>query len=120
VDVLFLGMECDGAPISWMYGPMMTTPLVRTNDQSRRLSGSDCVRGMSIVDVLEPRQVYVYAMGQEPWLTFLTSIRYTPESRPIVESDKLVEECRRRGIESERLWVKKEILLPARVAAAAV
>lgn len=24
VDALFLGMECDGAPFSWLYGPLLT------------------------------------------------------------------------------------------------
>ena len=24
IDVLFLGMECDGAPMSWLYGPLAT------------------------------------------------------------------------------------------------
>jgi hypothetical protein len=48
-------------------------------------------------------------MGQEPWLTYLTSIVYTDTSRPIIESDKLVEECRRRGITAERLYGYKEI-----------
>ena len=66
---------------------------------------------MGIVDRLRPRQVYVYAMGQEPWLTFLTSILYSAESRPIVESDSLVQECRQRGITSERLFGHKEIVL---------
>src|SRR3712207_6933794 len=61
-------------------------------------------RSIGIVERLRPRQVYVYAMGQEPWITFLTSIQYTPESRPIVESDRLVLECRQRGITSERLF----------------
>jgi hypothetical protein len=50
-------------------------------------------------------------MGQEPWLTYLTSIQYTEQSGPIVESNKLVAECRRRGIESERLFGHKEIFL---------
>ncbi len=36
----------------------------------------------------------MYAMGQEPWLTFLTSIQYTEQSRPIVDSNKLVVDCR--------------------------
>ncbi|HEX7175428.1 MAG TPA: MBL fold metallo-hydrolase [Pyrinomonadaceae bacterium] len=111
VDVLFLGMECDGGPLSWLYGPLMSRPLARKFDQTRRLNGSDCERGMSIVDRLRPRQVYVYAMGQEPWLTFLTSIHYTEESRPIIESGRLVAECRGRGIEAERLYGRKEILL---------
>ena len=54
------------------------------------------------------------ASGAEPWLAHLTSIHYTPQSKPIVESDKLTAECRRRGLESERLFGKKEILLPPR------
>ncbi len=27
IDVLFLGMECDGAPLSWFYGPLMPEKL---------------------------------------------------------------------------------------------
>jgi L-ascorbate metabolism protein UlaG (beta-lactamase superfamily) len=113
VDVVFLGMECDGGPLSWLYGPLLTKPLARKQDQSRRLSGSNHERGLGIIDCLCPSQVYVYAMGQEPWLTYLTSIVYTEASRPIVESDRLVAECRSRGIESERLFGRKEIELEA-------
>jgi L-ascorbate metabolism protein UlaG (beta-lactamase superfamily) len=111
VNVMFLGMECDGAPLSWMYGALCTKPLDRKVDQTRRLNGSDSERGMGIVDLFNCQHVYVYAMGQEPWLSFLTSIKYTDESRPIVESNKLVETCRSRGIVSERLYGTKEIYL---------
>ncbi len=108
-DYMFLGMECQGAPLSWLYGPLLTKPLERKMDQSRRFDGSDCLKGMEMVDSLKSKSVYVYAMGQEPWLTFISSLRYTSESKPIVESNKLVEECRRRGLESERLFGKKVI-----------
>ena len=111
LDALFLGMECDGAPMSWLYGPLMTKPLLRKMDQSRRLDGSDHAKVLGIVERLKPSEVYVYAMGQEPWLTFLTSIKYTPESRPIVESEKVVAECLSRGMVSERLFGHKELLL---------
>lgn len=111
LDVIFLGMECDGGPLSWLYGPLFTKALARKQDQSRRLDGSDFDKAIDIVNRLSPRQLYVYAMGQEPWLTYLTSIQYTEESRPIIESNKLVEECRKRGIESERLFGHKEIHL---------
>jgi L-ascorbate metabolism protein UlaG (beta-lactamase superfamily) len=111
IDVLFIGMECDGAPLSWLYGPLFTKPMSRKNDQSRRFDGSTCEKGLSIVDLLKPKQVYVYAMGQEPWCSFLTSIRYTEESRPIVESNKLVASCLNRGLISERLFGWKEIVL---------
>jgi len=109
-DIVFLGMECDGAPMSWLYGPLLTKPLIRKNDQSRRLDGSNYEKAITIVDLLKPKEVYVYAMGQEPWCTFLTSVHYTSESRPIIDSNRLVEECRSRGLVSERLFGQKEML----------
>lgn len=113
IDALFIGMECDGAPMSWLYGPLLTSPLTRKMDQSRRFDGSNFEKARDIVDRFKPTKVYVYAMGQEPWLTFLTSIKYASDSRPIVESDKLVEYCTSRDITSERLFCQKEIFLEA-------
>jgi len=110
VDVMFLGMECDGAPLSWLYGPLMSKKIQRDQDNSRRLAGSDCDKGMSLVDIFDPAEVYVYAMGQEPWVEFISSIKYTDESNPIVQSNKLVDICRKRGIIAERLYGEKEIL----------
>jgi L-ascorbate metabolism protein UlaG (beta-lactamase superfamily) len=109
VDILFLGMECEGAPLSWLYGPLLTKPLARKLDQSRRLDGSDCRKALELVDCLKPTQVYVYAMGQEPWLTYLTSIQYTEQSKPIVESNKLVSACRERHLVAERLFGCREV-----------
>jgi L-ascorbate metabolism protein UlaG (beta-lactamase superfamily) len=111
VDALFLGMECDGAPLSWLYGPLLTQRLERSMDESRRLAGSNFEQGRSIVDLFHCREVYVYAMGQEPWLNYIMSIKYTAESRPIVESNRLVQACHERGISAERLFGEKEILL---------
>lgn len=110
VDVVFLGMECDGAPLSWLYGPLMSKKIPRDQDGSRRLAGSDCAKGMSVVDIFHPKEIYVYAMGQEPWLEFISSIKYTDESNPIIQSNKLIEECSSRGIIAERLFGEKEIL----------
>jgi L-ascorbate metabolism protein UlaG (beta-lactamase superfamily) len=111
VDALFLGMECDGAPLSWLYGPLLTQKLERAMDESRRLSGSNFDQGMHIVNTFHCREAYVYAMGQEPWLNYIMSIKYTEQSRPIVESNRLIEACRERGITAERLYGEKEILL---------
>ena len=111
VDVVFLGMECDGGPLSWLYGPLLTKPLARKQDQSRRLDGSNFEKANDLVRRLGAKQVYVYAMGQEPWLTYLTSIQYTEQSRPIVDSNKLVAECRKNGLIAERLFGQKEIML---------
>ncbi|HXQ72680.1 MAG TPA: MBL fold metallo-hydrolase [Pyrinomonadaceae bacterium] len=108
IDVLFLGMECDGAPFSWLYGPLVTRVLDRKMDQSRRLDGSNYEKGIALVNQFNCKEVYVYAMGQEPWLNYVMSIKYTPESNPIVASNKLVADCRSRGIVAERLFGQKE------------
>lgn len=110
IDVLFLGMECDGAPLSWLYGPLLTSEITRGDDQSRRLSGSNCACGMHLVSNFNPKEVYVYAMGQEPWLEFISSVKYTPESNPIVQSDQLIDQCKAIGIVAERLYGEKELL----------
>jgi L-ascorbate metabolism protein UlaG (beta-lactamase superfamily) len=110
LDVLFLGMECDGAPLSWLYGPLLTRELPRDMDSSRRLAGSNFERGSSIVDIFHPAELYVYAMGQEPWLEFISSIKYTDASNPIIASNKLIQECTGKGITAERLFGEKEIL----------
>ncbi|MBX9857268.1 MAG: MBL fold metallo-hydrolase [Gemmatimonadaceae bacterium] len=111
VGTLFLGMECEGAPLSWLYGPLLLRQIERGSDRSRRLSGSDYAQAIDMVERLGCRDVYVYAMGQEPWLNHVMSIRYTSESKPIVESDRLLRECAVRGIGAERLFGEKEILL---------
>jgi L-ascorbate metabolism protein UlaG (beta-lactamase superfamily) len=110
IDVMFLGMECDGAPLTWLYGPLLTKKIDRDQDNSRRLSGSDCNRGMSLIDIFNPKEAYVYAMGQEPWVEFISSVKYTDESNPIVQSNALVKICNERGIIAERLYGEKELL----------
>lgn len=116
VDVMFIGMECDGAPLTWLYGPLLTKKLARDMDGSRRLAGSDCEKGLSLVNIFNPKELYVYAMGQEPWCEFISSIKYTDESNPIVQSDKLVKICRNRGMVAERLFGEKELLYDKEVA----
>jgi L-ascorbate metabolism protein UlaG (beta-lactamase superfamily) len=111
VDAIFLGMECDGAPLSWLYGPLLTQRMDRAMDESRRLSGSNFDQARDIVDRFHCKEAYVYAMGQEPWLNYVMSIKYTDQSRPIVESNRLLDYCRARGITAERLYGEKEILL---------
>ncbi len=103
VDCLFIGMECDGAPLSWLYGPYLSHPISRKDDDSRRLSGSDCEHAWAIVEESGCSQVFVYAMGQEPWLRFVVGLEYTPQNKQIIESDQLLARCREHGIPAERL-----------------
>ena len=111
VHALFLGMECDGAPLSWLYGPLLTQRIERAMDESRRLAGSNYEQASNIMSIFNCNEVYVYAMGQEPWLNYIMSIKYTEQSRPIVDSNRLIRACEERGIVAERLFGEKEILL---------
>ena len=111
IDVLFIGMECLGAPLSWLYQPVLLTPITREVDQSRRLDGSNFERAKLMVENFHCKQVYVYAMGQEPWLNYIMGIHYTPTSLPIVESDKLLAYCKDKGIVAARLYGSETIPL---------
>ena len=111
LDILFIGMECDGAPYTWAYKPLLTKPTARKMDQTRRLDGSNAQKAIKLVERFSPKQVYVYAMGQEPWLKYITSLNYTEKSRPIIESNQLVQYCHNHNIISERLFGRQEIFL---------
>jgi L-ascorbate metabolism protein UlaG (beta-lactamase superfamily) len=112
INAIFLGMECDGAPLSWLYGPLLTQRLDRSMDESRRLSGSNFDQAKDIVERFRCKEAYVYAMGMEPWLKYVMGIKYTDQSRPIVESNSLLQYCHGAGIKAERLYGEREILLP--------
>jgi L-ascorbate metabolism protein UlaG (beta-lactamase superfamily) len=109
IDVMFLGMESEGAPMSWMYGPLLHTPLPRKMDQSRRVNGSNCERAIEIVRRLRPSQVYVYAMGREPWLGHVMSIGYHDEAPQLLGARKLLDYCRGQGITSAMPYVRDEL-----------
>jgi hypothetical protein len=96
--------------MSWLYGPLLSKPLDRKMDQSRRFSGSDYDKCRRIVERFNCKEIYVYALGQEPWLTYALSLKYTEESNPIIHSNKLVQDCTGRGLVAERLFGIKELL----------
>jgi L-ascorbate metabolism protein UlaG (beta-lactamase superfamily) len=110
VEALFLGMECDGAPLSWLYGPLLTRGIERAMDESRRLAGSNFEQARNLVSRFNCKSTYVYAMGMEPWLGYIMSLQYTDQSRPIIESNRLIKECLAQGNIAERLFGEKEIL----------
>ena len=111
-DALFLGMECEGAPMSWIYGPLMATPLARKMDQTRRLDGSDGARAAAIVDLLQAKRVFIYAMGIEPWLNHVVAVGEHQVGPRMDESDAVVAHCRSLGIPAERPVGMMELLLP--------
>ncbi|KAB7846938.1 MBL fold metallo-hydrolase [Streptomyces mobaraensis] len=107
IDLLFLGMECEGAPASWVYGPYFARPLDRDHDQGRRGRASTSQEALDVVERFDGAEVYVYAMGEEPWLYPLLGIPYTTESFPLQEAERLVKSCQAQGRHAERLYGAK-------------
>jgi len=113
IDALFIGMECDGAPLTWLYGPLLPRTVLRRDDESRRGNGSNCDRAWQVIKELGCDTIYVYAMGMEPWNNHLLGLEYAPESVQIVESNALVERCRAAGLYAERLKGCREFFFRA-------
>ncbi|WP_375772511.1 MBL fold metallo-hydrolase [Archangium gephyra] len=109
IDVLFLGMESEGGPLSWMYGPMLPAPLPRKMDQSRRLNGSNAERAIEIARRINPKQVHIYAMGREPWMGHVMAMGYHENSPQLVEARKLLAWCQERGITATLPYVQAEL-----------
>lgn len=119
VDTMFIGMECDGAPLSWLYGHCLPSRPSRKMDDSRKLSGCNADQAWHIVQAVGPKRTFVYAMGQEPWMGFMMGLSYTPQSVQIVESDRFVARCNEAGIPSERLFGCRELDVAPPLAATA-
>lgn len=108
IDVVFIGMECDGGPIHWLYGPLITREYDKEATRSRTLSGSDCAKATALVEHVNAKQVYVYSMGEEPWLNYIMNIDYSPEALQIIESDRFIKQNQQKGVISRRLFGKDE------------
>jgi hypothetical protein len=110
-DLFAVGMECVGAPYTWLYGALTTRTISKNVKDSRRLNGCDFVRALPMVDAFRPKRVFVYALGREPWYKYFTGIDYHDDSKQLIESGKLVEACRSRGLEAQCMYGKHALEL---------
>jgi L-ascorbate metabolism protein UlaG (beta-lactamase superfamily) len=108
-DIAFLGMECDGAPLTWLYGALFTQPVSRKMSITRKLSGSNAEQAMGIVEKLGVNEAYVYAMGEEEWVQHIMATSYTPQSYQLKQVAEFLEACTARGVKGEHLLVQKEL-----------
>lgn len=107
VDLLFVGMECVGAPMGWLYGALFTTPIPRAINESRRFNGSDFASASTLVEIFHPRQVLIYALGMERWFKYFMGVSYDEDAAQITESNRLIDFCAQRDIPAERLCAKR-------------
>ena len=103
VDGLFLGMECYGAPLSWLYGPLLTTAISRRNDESRRLSAANAESAWNTIREIPSSKIYIYAMGQEPWLRYLMGLEYSDNCIQSKEIQRFVSLCERELLSVQQL-----------------
>ena len=111
MDIFCIGMECVGAPYTWLYGALHTRPVTKAIKNSRRLNGSDATQAFAIVNVLRPKQVYIYALGMEPWYRYFMGINYSENSKQIVEVKKMLNCCESLGVPAESLYGKRTLVL---------
>ncbi|CDG89162.1 MBL fold metallo-hydrolase [Xenorhabdus bovienii] len=108
IEVVFIGMECDGGPIHWLYGPLITRDYDKEATRTRTLSGSDCAKATELIEHIDAKHAYVYSMGEEPWLNYIMNIDYSPEALQIIESDRFIQQNQQKGLFSRRLFGKDE------------
>ena len=90
---------------------MFTKPLTRDVDQSRRARGSNNAEPVALIERLKFSSVFVYAMGQEPWLSHILDNELDDESKATTEAHKLLAWCAERGITAENLFGQKELIV---------
>ncbi|HEX8423133.1 MAG TPA: MBL fold metallo-hydrolase, partial [Pyrinomonadaceae bacterium] len=110
IETVFLGMECVGAPLSWLYGALVPAKLQHSLDQSRRTKGSDSTAAFELLNAVGGKRVYIYAMGNEPWLQYGMGLGLTEDSVQVKEANKVIALARERGFQdAQRPYCKNEI-----------
>ncbi|MEU3492896.1 MBL fold metallo-hydrolase [Kitasatospora cineracea] len=108
VDALFIGLECVGAPLTWLYGPLLDTPISREHSLERGLKGSFAEPADQLAQRLGAQQIFVYALGIEPWLKHLTGCWFDPEAEQLRQEVILRDLAGQRGVRSELLYLTAE------------
>lgn len=107
-DMAFLGMECDGAPVTWLYQAILTATLPKKMTRSRQLSGSNAAQAAAITTELGAKNAYVYAMGEESWQGHIMATTYNEDSYQLKQIKEFLSWCTDRHIPAEHLLNKHE------------
>jgi L-ascorbate metabolism protein UlaG (beta-lactamase superfamily) len=107
-DMAFLGMECDGAPLTWLYQALLTIPVTKKMSDSRKLSGSNAEQAAAIMTEFGAGSAYVYAMGEEPWLGHVMATTYNEDTYQIKQIDEFLTWCKDREIPAGHLYGQQE------------
>jgi hypothetical protein len=99
VAALFIGMECEGSPMTAANGPYLPDGIhTDAMAKSRRTNASDAAGALKVIDALEPGCAYVYAMGLEPWLSYMFGVPDPTKTYSLSQTEILIAECAARGV----------------------
>jgi hypothetical protein len=101
-------MECDGAPLTWLYQALLTIPVTKKMSDSRKLSGSNAEQAAAIMTEFGAGAAYVYAMGEEPWLGHVMATTYNEDTYQIKQIDEFLAWCKDREIPAGHLYGQQE------------
>jgi L-ascorbate metabolism protein UlaG (beta-lactamase superfamily) len=107
-DYAFLGMECDGAPLTWLYQALLTKPVTKKMSNSRKLSGSNAEQAAAIMTELGAAEAYIYAMGEEPWLGHIMATTYNEDTYQLKQIDEFLSWCKVKDIPAGHLFGQQE------------
>lgn len=107
---MLIGLEAKGAPMSWAYGPLLSERLDRSVDHQRRSNGADWASALRLAEIFECEQVFLYAMGQEPWLSYLMALHPEHQHQSAHEAQALAAACAQRGVAVETLHANQEFI----------
>ncbi len=108
VEMMFIGLASQGAPMSWLYGPYLTQTINRNDDNNRSLSASDANHAIKCTSIFKPKQAHIYAMGREPWLQFIMAQNDQNQHQENIEVEKYLSWCRHQDIESKLLYMRQQ------------
>ncbi|MFD4601307.1 MBL fold metallo-hydrolase [Streptomyces sp. NPDC058464] len=109
IDVAFLGMECAGAPLTWLYQALLVRPVSKKMSDSRTLSGSNAEQASAIVSELGASEAYIYAMGEEQWLVgHVMATSYNEDSFQLKQVEQFMTWCAAQGVKADHLYGQHE------------
>ncbi len=112
VNVLFAGMECVGAPLSWVYGPMLPIRPEHRHSLSRRSNGCNAEHAIRLATAVRCEKAFVYAVGREPWIKHLLALSPSENDAYMTEISSFIESLKRTcDVEAALLFGKCEIFV---------
>ncbi|MGQ0593713.1 MAG: MBL fold metallo-hydrolase [Gammaproteobacteria bacterium] len=112
IRTVFIGMECIGAPLTWVYAPLLPIKPEHGHGQSRRSHAGDAAAALDLLLAVKAQRVYIYALGREPWLKHFLALDPTENDPYMHEIRKLLEAVRVQGfLDARLLFGRKDLYL---------